>query len=202
MPFMKDEMKKKDAAIMDDMEKEIEQAEQEPTTETETVAEAAEDMAKAIAATEALQADLAKKEQDLQESNEQMLRLRADFDNFRRRTRQEKEELSTVVVQNIMADMLPLLDNFERALAVESAGEGALKEGISMVYKQFAAALQKNGLEPITAVGEKFDPNFHQAVMRVEDAALEDDTVVEELQKGYMAHGRVIRPSMVKVVSN
>ena len=199
MPFMKEEMKKKDEAILADMDKEIKQAE-----EAEETANEANDSNEDSSAVDqaAIQAELDKKTQELQESEDRLMRLRADFDNFRRRTRQEKEELSAVVSQGILADLLPLLDNFERALAVETSAEEAFKEGMSMVYNQFVASLQKNGLEPIKAVGEKFDPNFHQAVMRVEDAGQEDDTIIEELQKGYMAHGRVIRPSMVKVVAN
>ncbi|MGL5269841.1 MAG: nucleotide exchange factor GrpE [Selenomonadaceae bacterium] len=203
MPFMKEEMKKKDSAIMEDMEKEIEQAQQELAEETEgqdgqdSIKETAEEAAEAI-----LQAENDKKDAELQEVNDRLMRLRADFDNFRRRTRQEKEELSAVVLQNFMTELLPLVDNFERALAAETADADSLREGIVMVYNQLAAVLQKNGLEPIKAVGEKFDPNFHQAVMRVEDATKEDDTVVEELQKGYIVQARVIRPSMVKVIAN
>jgi len=198
MPFMKEEMKKKDAAILEDMEKEIEQAEQEPVM-AEAAAESAEPAE--VAADAALQAELDKKSQELQECNDRLMRLRADFDNFRRRTRQEKEELSAVVLQGVLTNLLPLLDNFERALAVETE-ESPFKEGMAMVHHQFVSTLEKSGLEPIKALNEKFDPNFHQAIMRVEDASKEDDTIVEELQKGYMAHGRVIRPCMVKVVSN
>ena len=196
MPFMKEEMKKKDAAILDDMEKEIEQAEQEPVKE-----DAAVDSAEEVSPDAGLQGELDKKSQELQECNDRLMRLRADFDNFRRRTRQEKEELSAVVLQGVLTNLLPLLDNFERALAVETE-ESPFKEGMAMVHQQFVSTLGKSGLEPIKALHEKFDPNFHQAIMRVEDASQEDDTIVEELQKGYMAHGRVIRPCMVKVVSN
>ena len=203
MPFMKEEMKKKDTAIMEDMEKEIEQAQQELAKETEVKAE--QDSIKETAEQAAevmLQAEIDKKDAELQEVNDRLMRLRADFDNFRRRTRQEKEELSAVVLQNFMTELLPLVDNFERALAAETADADLLRDGIVMVYNQFAAVLQKNGLEPIKAVGEKFDPYFHQAVMRVEDTTKEDNTVVEELQKGYIVQARVIRPSMVKVIAN
>ena len=203
MPFMKEEMKKKDTAIMEDMEKEIEQAQQELAKETEVKAE--QDSIKETAEQAAevmLQAEIDKKDAELQEVNDRLMRLRADFDNFRRRTRQEKEELSAVVLQNFMTELLPLVDNFERALAAETADADLLRDGIVRVYNQFAAVLQKNGLEPIKAVGEKFDPNFHQAVMRVEDTTKEDNTVVEELQKGYIVQARVIRPSMVKVIAN
>jgi len=203
MPFMKEEMKKKDTAIMEDMEKEIEQAQQELAKETEVKAEPDSIKETAEQAAEALlQAEIDKKDAELQEVNDRLMRLRADFDNFRRRTRQEKEELSAVVLQNFMTELLPLVDNFERALAAETADADLLRDGIVMVYNQFAAVLQKNGLEPIKAVGEKFDPNFHQAVMRVEDTTKEDNTVVEELQKGYIVQARVIRPSMVKVIAN
>ena len=128
--------------------------------------------------------------------------MQADFDNFRRRTRQEKEELSAIVSQNLIKELLPLLDNFERALAVESADGENFKAGVDMILKQFIATLEKNGLEPIKAVGEKFDPNFHEAIMRIADETKEDDTIAEELQRGYSVRGRVIRPSMVKVIGN
>lgn len=147
-----------------------------------------------------LAADLAEREKQLQEAGERVKRLQADFDNFRRRTRQEKEEISVVVAQSLIKDLLPLLDNFERALA--AAESSSLKDGVEMISKQLAEILEKNGLEVIQAVGEKFDPNFHEAIMRVADETKEDDTVAEELQKGYSVRGRVIRPSMVKVVAN
>lgn len=138
----------------------------------------------------------------LQQTEDQYKRLQADFTNFRRRNEKEREELSSVVLQGLIKDLLPIIDNFERALAVEGVAGTPLHEGISMVYNQLMESLKKNGLEVITATGEKFDPNFHQAVMRVQDSEKEDGTIEEELQKGYMVQGRVIRPSMVKVVAN
>ena len=151
--------------------------------------------------------DTIKKELDaqkvlLQQSEEQYKRLQADFTNFRRRNEKEREELSNVVLQGLIKDLLPIIDNFDRALAVEGAAGTPLHDGISMVYNQLMESLKKNGLEQIKAAGEKFDPNFHQAVMRVQDPEKEDDIIEEELQKGYMVQGRVIRPSMVKVVAN
>lgn len=138
----------------------------------------------------------------LQQSEDHYKRLQADFANFRRRNEKEREELSSVVLQGLIKDLLPIIDNFERALAVEGAAGTPLHDGISMVYNQLIESLKKNGLEVIKAAGEKFDPNFHQAVMRVQDPEKEDDTIEEEFQKGYMVQGRVIRPSMVKVVAN
>lgn len=138
----------------------------------------------------------------LQQSEDHYKRLQADFANFRRRNEKEREELSSVVLQGLIKDLLPIIDNFERALAVEGVAGTPLHDGISMVYNQLMESLKKNGLEVIKAAGEKFDPNFHQAVMRVQDPEKEDDTIEEEFQKGYMVQGRVIRPSMVKVVVN
>lgn len=138
----------------------------------------------------------------LQQTEDQYKRLQADFANFRRRNEKEREELSAVILQGLIKDLLPIIDNFERALAVEGVAGTPLHDGISMVYNQLMESLKKNGLETIKATGEKFDPNFHQAVMRVQDPEKEDDTIEEELQKGYMVQGRVIRPSMVKVVAN
>ena len=138
----------------------------------------------------------------LQQSEDHYKRLQADFANFRRRNEKEREELSSVVLQGLIKDLLPIIDNFERSLAVEGAAGTPLHDGISMVYNQLMESLKKNGLEVIKSAGEKFDPNFHQAVMRVQDPEKEDDTIEEEFQKGYMVQGRVIRPSMVKVVAN
>lgn len=151
---------------------------------------------------EAIKKELEAQKTLLQESEEHYKRLQADFMNFRRRNEKEREELSSVIVQGLIKDLLPIIDNFERALAVEEAKGSALHDGITMIYNQLIASLQKNGLEEIKAAGEKFDPNFHQAVMRVEDPEKEDNTVEEVLQKGYTVQGRVIRPSMVKVVAN
>lgn len=146
---------------------------------------------------------LADKDKEIQEGVDRLKRLQADFDNFRRRTRQEKEELSAVVAQGLIKDLLPLLDNFERALAIEETAEqSSIREGVEMIYKQLVASLEKNGLERIVAVGQKFDPNYHEAVMRVADESLADDMIAEELQSGYLVRGRVIRPTMVKVVAN
>ena len=141
-------------------------------------------------------------QQALKEKEDQYLRLQAEYANFRRRTTKEKEELAAVVTQNILTDMLPLLDNFDRAMIAESADLDAFKKGIEMIYGQFQDVLKKNGLELIQTEGATFDPNFHQAVMRVENPEMEDDQIAQELQKGYIVKGRVIRPSMVQVVAN
>jgi len=199
MPFMKDKMKKKDEVNLEDMQEQINEAETQqeevkPAAE-EAVEEPAETQEQAVDETEKLKAEI-------EEKKNQYLRLQADFENFRRRTRQEKEELGNVVTQTILKDMLPLLDNFERALASDNKDSEGFHKGVEMIYNQFAEALKKNGLEYIETEGKKFDPNFHQAVMRVQNPDLEDETIAAELQKGYIVKGRVVRPSMVQVVSN
>ena len=213
--FMKDELKKKDEEKLEEMKREIDEAEAADVADAADVAEeAAGDVREETAegsreGTEEAEngADdpvkrAEKLEADLAEKDAQMLRLRADFDNFRRRSAKEREELAAVVTQGILTDMLPLLDNFERALSAEGSDFDSFRAGVSMIYKQMQEALVKNGLEVIDTKDKKFDPNFHQAVMRVQDPEKEDDTIEQELQKGYMAKGRVIRPSMVQVVSN
>ena len=200
-------MKKKDEQKLEEMQQEIDEAEaaQEDAAEG-SEEEAPEEAAAADAAMqeeiEALKGQVDGLNKDLQEKKDRLLRLQADFDNFRRRSAKEREEISAVVTQNFCKDMLPLLDNFERAMAAETKDVEAFQKGVEMIFTQFQEILKKNGLEHIEAVGQKFDPNFHQAVMRVEDPDKEDDTVAQELQKGYMVKGRVIRPSMVQVVSN
>ena len=200
-------MKKKDEQKLEEMQQEIDEAEaaQEDAaegSEEEAPEEAASEGAAMQEEIEALKGQVEKLTGDLQEKKDRLLRLQADFDNFRRRSAKEREEISAVVTQNFCKDMLPLLDNFERAMAAETKDVEAFQKGVEMIFTQFQEVLKKNGLEHIEAVGQKFDPNFHQAVMRVEDPEKEDDTVAQELQKGYMVKGRVIRPSMVQVVSN
>ena len=141
-------------------------------------------------------------EAELKEKSDRILRLQADFENFRRRTAKEKEELAAVITQNILGDLLPLLDNFERAMAVEQTDGEAFQKGVEMIFTQLREVLDKHGLQSIEAEGQTFDPNFHQAVMRVEDSDAPDGTITQVLQKGYQAKGRVIRPAMVQVAGS
>jgi len=128
-------------------------------------------------------------------------RVQADFDNFRRRTRGEKEELIKYASEDLITKLLPVLDNFERALAAaKDQSEGkSYYEGVEMIYRQFYQVLSNEGLEVVESLGCPFDPNCHEAVMLVEKEDTPKDTVVEELQKGYRLKGKLIRPSMVKV---
>lgn len=214
--FMKDAMSKKDEQKMKEMQQEIDEAEAEETAADEAeapeTAEASEsDAAEADAAAEAealdedaaaLKAQVESLKAALEEKDNRVKRLQADFENFRRRTSKEREELANVVTQDLLKSMLPILDNFDRAMAAEQKDNESFQKGVEMIYTQLNETLKNAGLELIDTAGQKFDPNFHQAVMRVENPDLEDDTIAQELQKGYIVKGRVIRPSMVQVVSN
>lgn len=199
MPYDKNKIKEKDEAVLEDMQAEIDTAEMEDQVGTEDFQEKGDK----VAGSETLENDAAlEAAAKIAEQEDRIKRLQADFDNFRRRTRQEKEELSAVVAQGILKDMLPLLDNFERALAAEKTDGEAFQQGVEMIYKQLHEVLLKNGLEVIDTKDKKFDPNFHQAVMRVQNDDLADDMIAAEMQKGYTVKGHVIRPSMVQVVAN
>jgi len=142
--------------------------------------------------------------QEIIELNQKLLRVAADFDNFRKRTRTEKEELVKYANTNLICEILPVLDNFQRALEIEDPGEEVKKflSGMEMIYRQLMQVLVQAGLEPIKALGEFFDPTKHEAVMQVEEPNSEDNSILEELRTGYMFKDKVIRPSMVKVAKN
>ena len=137
----------------------------------------------------------------LTETEGRTLRLQADFENYKRRVQMDKQAAEKYRAQSLVSDILPALDNFERAMQVEATDEQtkSLLQGMEMVHRQLLEALAKEGVEVIEAVGKQFDPNEHQAIMQVEDSEFESNAVVEEFQKGYKLKDRVIRPSMVKV---
>lgn len=137
----------------------------------------------------------------LEEYENRVLRMQADFENTRRRARLELEATEKYKAQSIITELLPAIDNFERALQVETDNEQSksILQGMQMIYRSLLDALKKEGAEQIEAVGKEFDPHMHQAIMQVEDPDFDSNIVVEELQKGYILKDRVIRPSMVKV---
>lgn len=139
---------------------------------------------------------------EIAEKDDRILRQQAEFQNFRRRTQKEKEELGNVITQDVLKSLLPIIDNFERALAAEAVDAESLKKGVEMVHSQLMQTLQDKGLKAIETEGQKFDPTFHQAVMRIQNPELEDGAIAAELQRGYMVGDTVIRPSMVQVVAN
>ena len=128
------------------------------------------------------------------------LRLAAEYDNYRKRTARERETLVSGTRHNIIAQMLPVLDNLERA-AVQPCGDDAYAQGVRMILRQWLELLEKMGVAPIDALGAPFDPALHDAVMHIEDAELPESTVAEVFKTGYAAEGKVIRHSMVKVAN-
>lgn len=140
----------------------------------------------------------------LKESEDKYLRLYAEYENYKKRTQKEKDARYADAVIDAVAEFLPVMDNLERALAVEVVSDDAksLKEGVEMVKKQMSESLSKLNVTEIAAVGEEFNPNLHNAVMHINDEAVTENTVVEEFMKGYIyKNERVVRYSMVKVAN-
>ncbi|HEI9329899.1 TPA: nucleotide exchange factor GrpE [Staphylococcus aureus] len=135
------------------------------------------------------------------ENEEKYLRLYAEFENYKRRIQKENEINKTYQAQRVLTDILPAIDNIERALQIEGDDETfkSLQKGVQMVHESLINALKDNGLEVIKTEGEAFDPNIHQAVVQDDNPDFESGEITQELQKGYKLKGRVLRPSMVKV---
>ncbi len=190
---------------------------------TETVAEeaegetAAEEAAAETAAEEAAEEEKEKetakelfhhekkdpKDEKIAELTDRMQRTMAEFDNFRKRTEKEKAAMYEIGAKDIIEKILPVLDNFERGLTTvpEEEKENPFVQGMDKIYKQFVKTLEDIGVKPMDAAGKPFDPNFHNAVMHVEDEELGENIVAEELQKGYTYRDSVVRPAMVKVAN-
>ena len=141
-----------------------------------------------------------KKDQQIADLTDRLQRTMAEFDNFRKRTEKEKASMYIIGAKEIVEKILPVVDNFERGLATAHEGD-AFADGMKMIYKQLMTTLDELGVKPIEAVGQPFDPNYHNAVMHVEDESLGENVVAEELQKGYTYKDFVIRHSMVKVAN-
>ena len=141
-----------------------------------------------------------KKDQQIEELTDRLKRNMTEFDNFRKRTEKEKASMYIIGAREIVEKILPVVDNFERGLA-QAPEEDAFAEGIRMIYKQLMTTLEELGVKPIEAVGKEFNPDFHNAVMHVEDEETGENIVVEEFQKGYTYKDFVVRHSMVKVAN-
>ena len=143
-----------------------------------------------------------KKDQQIEELTDRQRRLMAEFDNFRKRTEKEKASMFEVGARSVIEKLLPVVDSFERGLnAAGENPEDPFAEGMQKIYKQLVTTLEEMGVKPIEAVGQPFDPEFHNAVMHVEDENLGENVVAEEFQKGYIYRETVIRHSMVKVAN-
>ena len=131
--------------------------------------------------------------------SERLLRMQADFDNFRQRAQREKDEARQFANQSLIERQLPVLDNFEMALAAAKDADPAIRDGVQMIYDQLLGILRESGVETIDAVGEEFDPNLHEAISQQETAEVEPGMVVEQVQRGYRLNERLVRPARVVV---
>lgn len=147
---------------------------------------------------------LASEQAKTEEVTTRLLRAQADFANYKRRSEQEREGQAKFATTVLVTELLPILDNFDRALATMPDEVRSLPwtEGLLLVDRHLRGTLEKQGLKPIEAVGSRFDPTLHEAIIQEESADHEDDEVIAELQRGYVMHDRVIRPSLVKVAKN
>ena len=207
----KEEMVKE--AVEEAKAKAYKEAEEQDTEET--VEEAAEEAAEPTEETEGSEEGSGfmkkfgrknkkdKKDEKIEELTDRLTRQMAEFDNFRKRTEKEKSHMYEVGAKDIIDKILPVVDNFERGLGAvgEEEKENPFVQGMEMVYKQLMTTLEGIGVKPIEAVGNEFDPDFHNAVMHVEDEEVGENIIVEEFQKGYMYRDSVVRHSMVKVAN-
>lgn len=180
------EHKHEDSSIS---EQENVQTQEEPTDFTSAITEDSED------------SRLTELTKQADESYQRYLRVQADFDNFRRRTQKEKEELGQYASMKLIGQLLPVVDNFGRAIdAAQSGGDGeSFAKGVDMIFRQLEQLLEQEGLKAMETVGVPFNPEFHQAIMQVESEEHEEGIIVEEIQKGYILKDKVLRPAMVKV---
>lgn len=181
-----EEKQKVDNEEMENEELEEEKPEEQPEEQEEEQASSQ------------LEDELASKEKEIEDLTNSLLRLRADFANYKNRVEKEKESTIAYALEGLMCDLLPVLDNFERAMDSAEEKDG-FYEGVNMIYEQFVKVLGDNGLREIECVGECFDPNLHHAVFTEESEDEEEGIVLEAFQKGYLLKDKVIRPSMVKV---
>lgn len=179
-------------------EKEKTAPEQEAAVEETAEAESAE-TANAEKKQEPSEAE--KLQKKLDEANDKFLRLAAEYDNYRKRTAKEKEELNALCKSTVVKELLPVIDNVERALAQPTDNPEEYKKGVEMIGKQFSDVLQKLGVEAFGAEGDAFDPNLHNAVMHIENEALGENVIAAVFGKGYRLGDKVIRPAMVQVAN-
>ncbi|MBQ6376647.1 MAG: nucleotide exchange factor GrpE [Lachnospiraceae bacterium] len=182
-------------------EKTAEEEREEPSEEGGSPSEEGEDPSASPGGRAKI--ELAKKDAEIADLTDRYKRTMAEYENYRKRTEKEKEDIYSFAVRDVCSKLLPVLDNLERGVASvpEESKEDPIAQGMDKICKQFIKALSDAGIEPIEAVGKPFDTNFHNAVMHVDDDSLGENTVAEEFQKGYTYRGTVIRHSMVKVAN-
>ncbi len=195
-------MEDKNKNIDENMEKEEENNEiKEKTEDVGAVSHASPEEKTEEVEASAVSPEEKTEEEKLKEWEDKYKRLLAEFDNFRKRSEKEAREMCDIGASVVLVNMLPILDNLERAVSTipEELKGNAFAEGIDKIYKQFLKTLEDMDVKPIEALGKAFDPNYHNAVMTDEESEAEVDTVTEELQKGYTYKNQVLRHSMVKV---
>jgi molecular chaperone GrpE len=190
--------KKKTVTVEETQEKKVD-AELDQEAEA-TVEETAETVETEDAAAEETEEEATSDNAVIEELNDRIKRQMAEFDNFRKRSEKEKSQMFDAGSKSVIEKILPVVDNFERGLAGAAEGD-AFADGMKIIYKQLMTSLEAIGVTPIEAVGQEFNPEFHNAVMHVEDENAGENEIVEELQKGYMFHDSVVRHSMVKVAN-
>ena len=197
MTEMKDELVEKDSTV--DETQSVDQKNEDLLTEEIKVDDASQ--SEEDSAENSMVSQLEELNAKLEEEENKRLRLLADYENFKRRASLDKEALQKYRAQNVLTNLIPVLDNFARALTVEAKTEEAqsMMTGMEMIYRNLVEALETEGLVEIKALDQEFDPNFHQAIMTGTDEEKSSGIVLEELQKGYMLKDRVLRPTMVKV---
>lgn len=184
----------------EDTAEKVEQAEEQETASSETADEPEKDGTENAAEPEAEKKEDAPSAEE--QESERYMRLMAEFQNFKRRAAREKSDIHAYANEKIVGELLPVLDNFERALASDTADAEGYAKGMELIFQQLRTALEHAGLAEIPALGEEFDPNLHNAVMTEQSEEHEDGKVSKVLQKGYKLNDKVIRPSMVAVVRN
>ena len=168
--------------------------------EEEVIEETSDEQAEEAQAEEKVEEQEAKANPEDEALNERYLRLMADFQNFKRRTEKEKSDIYAFANEKLIGELLNVIDNFERALAAGNAEDNFYK-GMEMILKQLLGVIEKAGASEIKALGEDFDPNFHNAIMMEDSSEYESGKVTGVLQKGYVLNNKVIRPAMVKVAN-
>lgn len=192
---VEEERKDDSEEVKENDQEEIEEEETEKEEETAFSDMERDDMIEYISS---LEEEVASLEEEKDKFYNKLQRLQADFVNYRNRTKREKESVALEAKIELVNEILPVIDNFERALSAEGEKDD-LRTGVEMIYKQLLNNLKSQGLEKISTVGEEFDHKYHEAIMQVEDSEEESGKIVEEMQKGYLIDDKVIRPAMVKV---
>ena len=142
---------------------------------------------------------LTEAQEAMAELNERIVRLTADFDNFRKRAQREKDEARQFANQGLLEKLLPVLDNFEMALTAVKDADPSVRDGVQMILDQLLGVLKESGVEPVDATGQPFDPNLHDALSQEETTEVEEGTVVQQVQRGYKLNDRLVRPARVVV---